>query len=117
MCILFSLLCVRSSLKSYFIILLFYEHSIVGSYTNDKEYASSINKTPPFAFFITCAVFNAVCPIYPATKPDLSVSINCPFDTTPRHLNTLAIIRATVVLPVPGCPHLSKVGNKVLFKL
>ena len=39
LCPIFSCICVRSSLKSflksYFIILLFYEHSIVGSYTKD----------------------------------------------------------------------------------
>ena len=69
-----------------------------------KEYASSINNTPPIALSITSAVFSAVWPIYPATKSFLSTSINLFSCKTPALYSIFAIILAIVVFPVPGFP-------------
>ena len=45
-------------------------------YSSDfaKEYASSIKSTPPNASKTLLRVFSAVCPTYPATSPERSVS-------------------------------------------
>mmetsp|Transcript_11169 Transcript_11169/g.36900 ORF Transcript_11169/g.36900 Transcript_11169/m.36900 type:complete len:780 (+) Transcript_11169:4472-6811(+) len=69
-----------------------------------RAYASSTKSTPPSASCTTCFVFSAVCPEYPATKLERSASTKWPFRNTPRALSKLAIIRATVVFPVPGLP-------------
>ena len=69
-----------------------------------REYASSIKSIPPFASFILACVFIAVCPIYPATRDDLSTSTTCPLVRTPISLYNAPRILATVVLPVPGLP-------------
>ena len=70
----------------------------------ERAYASSMKRTPPRADLITSWVFKAVCPTYPATRPERSTSTSCPFDSTPMFLYILARMRATVVLPVPGLP-------------
>mmetsp|Transcript_4967 Transcript_4967/g.20260 ORF Transcript_4967/g.20260 Transcript_4967/m.20260 type:complete len:250 (-) Transcript_4967:1529-2278(-) len=69
-----------------------------------REYASSMNRTPPKACCTTALVFRAVCPEYPATSVERSASRRCPRRSTPSDLKRFATIRATVVLPVPGFP-------------
>ena len=69
-----------------------------------KEYASSINKTPPTAPLITSVVFTAVCPAYCPTKSALVTSHRCPDERTPIAFKYFATIRAMVVFPVPGFP-------------
>ena len=69
-----------------------------------SEYASSIKRTPPIACSTVSCTFIAVCPTYPATSPERSVSIILPSESIPSALYIFPTRRATVVLPVPGLP-------------
>ncbi len=69
-----------------------------------KEYASSINSTPPMASRILSRILIAVCPKYSPTTSLLVHSTICPLLSTPSSLYMRPIRRATVVLPVPALP-------------
>ena len=80
-----------------------------------KEYASSINRTPPKADSRISLVFIAVCPTYPATRSLLDTSINFFWLIIPFWYRTSPIILATVVFPVPGFPRKRECKVKSLF--
>mmetsp|Transcript_54780 Transcript_54780/g.108713 ORF Transcript_54780/g.108713 Transcript_54780/m.108713 type:complete len:260 (-) Transcript_54780:376-1155(-) len=69
-----------------------------------SAYASSTNSMPPTADSTTSCVLMAVCPTNGATIPDRSVSTKWPRFKYPSPCSSSAIMRAMVVLPVPGLP-------------
>ena len=70
----------------------------------ESVYASSMKRTPSNALSITLFVFMAVCPMYPATRSAREASTRWPFERIPSSLKMRAMMRAMVVLPVPGLP-------------
>mmetsp|Transcript_1733 Transcript_1733/g.4265 ORF Transcript_1733/g.4265 Transcript_1733/m.4265 type:complete len:220 (-) Transcript_1733:1160-1819(-) len=69
-----------------------------------RVYASSTNRMPPSASLTRLVTLIAVCPTYPATSEARSASTRCPEDSRPSSASSAAMMRATVVLPVPGLP-------------
>ena len=69
-----------------------------------KLYASSMNRTPPFAYSIFSLTLGAVCPRYSPTKSALLTSTVCPLESNPMDANISPTNLATEVFPVPGLP-------------